>query len=129
MPSSYMGKVNKQSMYLTFITIDEIIEEIKKICPKKATGYDGIPPKIIKWAIDIFSPILLVIFNKCIDLGYYPNIMKVGKVTPIYKKDDKNDLNNYRPISVLTQFNQIFERLLSKRLLNFFNKSNLITKK
>ena len=128
-PSSFMGKKNKSSMFMKFITLDEIIEEIKNICIKKAIGYDGIPPKIIKWAPKLFSPILLEIYNKCIDMGYYPQSMKVAKVTPIHKKDDKNDLNNYRPISVLTQFNQIFERLLSKRLLSFVNKCNLITKK
>ena len=116
-------------MYLHDITLDEILELIKLICPKKAMGYDGIPPKIIKWAPHLFSPILLVIFNKCISLGYYPDSMKTGKVAPVYKNDDKNDLNNYRPISVLTQFNQLFERLIAKRLLNFFEKFNLITKK
>jgi len=55
--------------------------------------------------------------------------MKIAKVAPIYKKGEKNDLNNYRPISVLTQFNQLFERLLSKRFLSFFEKFNVITKK
>ena len=83
-------------------------------------GHDEIPPKIIKWAPYLFSPILKSIFNQCIDLGYYPDDMKIAKVTPIYKKGDHNDLDNYRPISVLTQFNQIFERILSKRLLSFF---------
>ena len=55
--------------------------------------------------------------------------MKTGKVAPIHKDDDKNDVNNYRLISVLTQFNELFERLLSKRLLSFFDKFKLITKK
>ena len=55
--------------------------------------------------------------------------MKIAKVTPIHKDGDKNDFNNYRPISVLTQFNQIFERLLSKRFLSFFEKHKIITEK
>ena len=41
----------------------------------------------------------------------------------------KNDVNNYRPITILTQFNQIFERILSKRFLDFFDKLNIIAKK
>ena len=124
-----MGKENKFSMYLQHFDLNEIIEEIERICLKKAKGFDEIAPKIVKWAASLYSPILKVIFNKCIDLGYYPNGMKVGKVTPVYKKGEKNDENNYRPITILTQFNQIFERLLSKRLLNFFDKYNVITKK
>ena len=96
---------------------------------KKATGYDEIAPKILKWAAELFAPLLLTIFNKCISLGYYPKSMKVGKVSPLYKKGEKDEKNNYRPITILTQFNQLFERLLSKRFINFFEKFNVMSKK
>ena len=107
-------------MFLKTIEIHEILEEIANIIIKKAKGYDQIAPKIIKWAPDLFAPILLTIFNKCIELGYYPGGMKISEVAPVYKKGDQNGKTNYRPITVLTHFNQIFERLLSKRYLNFF---------
>ena len=55
--------------------------------------------------------------------------MKTGQVAPIHKEGEINEKNNYRPITVLTQFNQLFERLLSKRFLNFFEKHDIITKK
>ena len=55
--------------------------------------------------------------------------MKIGKVAPIHKKGDKNDNDNHQPITVLSQFNQLFERLISKRLISFFEKFNIITKK
>ena len=92
------------------------------------TGNDGVPPKVIKWAPHLFGPILLIIFNKCLQTGQYPDSMKIAKVSPIHKNGDKNILDNYRPISVLTQFNRLFERLLAKRLMNFFDKNNIITK-
>ena len=92
-------------------------------------GYDNIPPKIIKWAPHLFGPILLSIFNKCLHLGYYPNAMKVARVVPIHKGGDINDINNYRPISVLTQFNRLFERILASRLMDFFEKNEIITSK
>ena len=81
--TAFMGNENRSSMYLKEITLNEIMEEIAKICTKKAMGYDRIPPKIIKWAPDIFAPILLTIYNKCLDLGYYPNSLKIAKVIPI----------------------------------------------
>ena len=62
-------------------------------------------------------------------LGYYPDGMKIARVVPIHKGGDINDVNNYRPISILTQFNRIFERILSHRLLCFFEKHNIITSK
>ena len=107
----FMGRANNSSIFLRYIELAEILLEIKSINPKKSMGYDDIPPKIIKWAAHLLAPLLQVIFNKCIDLGYYPNGMKTAKVTPIHKEGDKNDFSNYRPISVLTQFNQLFERL------------------
>ena len=105
--TDFMGTENKSSMYLKLIEIHEILEEIKKICVSKAKGHDQIAPKIVKWASDLLAPILLIIFNKCIDLGYYPNAMKIGEVAPVFKKGELDGKNNYRPITVLTQFNQI----------------------
>ena len=127
--TSYMGKGNNSSMFLRYTSLAEILEEMNLIDVKKSMGYDEIPPKIVKWAANLLAPWLMVIFNKCIDLGYYPSAMKTAKVTPIYKEGDKDDFSNYRPISVLTQFNQLFERLLSKRYLEFFEKFEIITKK
>ena len=107
----------------------EIIDEITAISDKKAMGFDSIPPKIIKWAPHLFTPFLKSIFNKCLHLGYYPDTMKIARVVPIHKGGDINNVNNYRPISVLTQFNRIFERILAKRLLSFFEKNKIITRK
>ena len=70
-------------------------------------GFDDIPPKIVKWCPELFASILKSLYNKCIKLGYYPKNMKIAKVVPIHKGGDINDMNNYRPISILSQFNQI----------------------
>ncbi len=128
-PQSFLRDKNPRTMFLDKIEMHEILEEIQGISDKKAMGHDNIPPKVIKWAPHIFAPILLVIFNKCIEKGYYPDAMKIARVVPIHKGGDTNDVNNYRPISILTQFNRIFERILSQRLLSFFEKYNIITSK
>ena len=126
---AFMGPKCGKSIFLHDITLDEVIDEINLICDKKGMGFDNIPPKIIKWAPHLFSPILMCIFNKCIHLGYYPDNMKIARVVPIHKGGDINDINNYRPISVLTQFNRLFERILASRLTNFFEKNNIISSK
>ena len=60
--------------------------------------------------------------------GEYPAQMKIAKIIALYKKGERYKANNYRPISLLSCFNEIFERLLSKRLIKFFDDNNLIFK-
>ena len=126
---TFLGRECKKSMFFKDIEIDEILKEIRDICEKKGMGFDNIPPKIIKWAPELFAPILQIIFNKCLSIGHYPQNMKIARVVPIHKEGNINDVNNYRPISVLTQFNRIFERIISKRLMNFFECNKTITNK
>ena len=49
--------------------------------------------------------------NKSVDTGIFPESLKLAKVTPIYKAKDKENLNNYRPISVLSSLAKVFERI------------------
>ena len=74
-------------------------------------------------------PYLTSVFNHCIRDGVYPNILKTARVTPIYKGGAKNDTSSYRPISILTQLNRIFEKLLYNRLFGFFSKHGILSKK
>ena len=60
--------------------------------------------------------------------GTYPDALKVAKVIPIFKKGSQSSLNNYRPISVLSPINKIFEKLLYTRLMKYIDKSKLLYK-
>ena len=86
-----MGTANRSSIFLKPIELHEILDLIKSICLRKAKGYDGITPKIVKWASDLLAPILLTIFNKCIEIGHYPGDMKIGEVAPVFKKRKKRN--------------------------------------
>ena len=54
--------------------------------------------------------------------GEYPNLLKIAKVLPIFKKGSKSQVSNYRPISVLSCINKIFEKILAKRIYSFLEK-------
>ena len=60
------------------------------------------------------------------ELGRFPDILKVGKITPIYKKDDPQLLDNYRLVSVLPIFGKLFEKVIYSRLYSFFTSMNVI---
>ena len=61
------------------------------------------------------------IINCCIEHCCYPASWKMGMVTPLYKKDDEFCKINYRPVTVLPALNNIFERLLSGQMYEFYN--------
>ena len=52
--------------------------------------------------------------------GIFPDVLKIGEITPIYKKDDKKLFENYRPVSTLPIFGNIFEKVIYERLYSFF---------
>ena len=82
---------------------------------------------IKKISIEI-SPILSYLFNRVFSEGVFPNILKIAKVIPLFKKSDKSKPENYRPISLLPQFSKILEQLIKNRLLKLLDKFNIISK-
>ena len=105
-------------------------EEINKIISDLETGKaSDIPVKIIKKANKFISPILAKHFNHLMQIGKFPDELKTGKITPIYKKDDAELLKNYRPISTLPIFGKIFEKIIYTRLYSFFVSQNILHEK
>ena len=73
-------------------------------------------------------PSLEKIFNLSISSGIYPSKLKIAKVIPIFKKGDTKAINNYRPISILSTLNKIFEKILYARLIDYIGKHNILYK-
>ena len=114
------------SFFICPITNDDILLEIRKMDPKKSAGADNIGPKVLKMCPEIFAKNLTKIFNHAIEMGEYPHELKLAKVIALFKKGNRQDPTNYRPISLLSIFNKIFEKHLCKQLLNFLNKNHVL---
>ena len=95
---------------------EEISEIISNLKNGKASDF---PIRVIKQLSKILSPALAVQFNRLISKGTFPSVLKLGKITPIYKKDNEELLENYRPVSTLPIFGKIFEKIIYKRLYSF----------
>ena len=92
----------------------------------KATGLDGIGPRILKTANDILVPSISALINKSIKTATFPDKLKMAKIYPIHKGGTKCDPANYRPISILPTVSKIFEKHINKHLMAFLNKYKLI---
>ena len=77
---------------------------IKSLKPKNSYGYDGISTKLLKISSAFIISPLTYICNKSISLGIFPDRLKYAVVMPIFKKGDRSNITNYRPISMLSSF-------------------------
>ncbi|MCG8032729.1 MAG: hypothetical protein JAY75_14385 [Candidatus Thiodiazotropha taylori] len=94
----------------------------------KATGLDGIGPRLLKIAPHILAPSITNIINKSLESGIFPSAWKEAKVSPIHKTGSKDDVNNYRPISILPTLSKIIEKWIQKKLMTFLDKHSLLHK-
>ena len=98
-----------------------IQQQLQNLKTNKATGIDDISAKYLKLSASVISQPLATILNLSITNGIFPDDLKKAKVTPIFKKGEKHDVNNYRPISVLPIITGIFERYISTCLIGFLD--------
>ena len=101
---------------------DEVEKIIHSLPWKNSCGYDEISLRILKASAPFISSHLCNITNT----GVFPTRLKYSIITPLHKKGDKSEESNYRPISLLTSFSKMFERIIYNRLLTHFT-SNFTT--
>ena len=96
------------------VTAREVELEILALPNNKSHGLYSCPTKLLKYSSTIISDILAKIVNLSVTSGSYPSKLKKAKVIPVFKTEDETDANNYRPISLLSIFDRIFEKVMYK---------------
>ena len=93
------------SIYSTFkfktINNATILQYLSNLKPSNSCGHDNISSAILKSIANEISDCIILIINQSISTGSFPENLKLAKIVPIFKKDDKSQIKNYRPISVL----------------------------
>ena len=102
--------------FLEPVNNEETIKEIAKLNNKKSAGDDNIKPRVLKENKETLAKPITHIINLSFKNGEVPNKLKIAKVIPIYKKNEKADPNNNRPISLLSIINKIMEKLITKTI-------------
>ena len=123
---SYLKNPCLSSIYLQPVSPQETCTIINSLKQNKANGHDDILPYFLKIAAPSIALPLSMILNCCLSNGIFPSKLKLAKVIPVFKKGAPDQLNNYRPISLLPSLSKIFERLIYNRLLSFFTSNNTI---
>ena len=94
-------------------------DELSRLNTKKASTIESIPSWILKENEDIFAPLLTTIFNNSLLQKTFPEDLKLGDITPLFKSDKTTEKRNYRPITVLSALSKVFERLLYAQMVDF----------
>ena len=116
----------KRISQLEFDT-DDIEKIIKSLNPNKAHGFDGISIQMIQLCSAAISKPLYLLFKNSFINGVFPDGWKRANVVPIHKKNDKQTISNYRPISLLPICSKIFERIIFNSLYKYLDENNLLT--
>ncbi len=119
---NYISKIYKSFLYSDFKQVDEIYVRklLHNINAQKATGYDNIPPKMVKMYVDELSVTLTELMNYAFSNKIFPDDIKKAEISPIFKKKDDLATDNYRPISILVVFSKVFETIIAEQLMEYF---------
>ena len=124
----YYSQLGVQPGSFFFGSVSEplVLEKLQRLDGFKATGLDAIPSRFLRDAAEIITPSITHIVNKSIELGQFPNDLKIARVIPLYKKGSKQDLGNYRPVSILSSLSKIIEKIIFEQIdIPFITKQTL----
>ena len=124
----YLSKTDKFTSRFRFKKIHpkSVFAILSKLKNGKASGMSMIRNKILKSAKHIISESLTDIFNASLESNTFPDDLKVAGVTPIFKNGERNDLQNYRPISVLCTVARVFEKLIYQQLYDYLMGNSIL---
>ena len=125
-PIDYLENRIPESIFLAPVTPEEIEIIIHSLNVKKAIGPYSIPVFLLKILSRLISQPFSDIVNQSFEVGIFPNKLKVGKVNALYKKESSDNPSNYRPISILSVFSKIFEKLMHKRLYQLLDSFKIL---
>lgn len=118
---------NPHSIYLRPCTSAEIQKHIGKLKNTHSTGHDGINSLCIKNTAEFITRPITYLANLMMETGTFPDNLKKATVIPCFKSGNRKELNNYRPISLITTLAKIFERVICDRVEGFVNQHKILS--
>ena len=104
--SAIRNAFDPQSFNFSKAMVDDVLKKINKLGKRKAIQNTDIPVKILKENAEIFGSYICHFFNVFVDKGMFASVLKHANITPIFKKGYKGSEENYRPVSITTEYSQ-----------------------
>lgn len=124
--AEFLGPGSEVNFVFSPLSHDDLEAVMKTIKPKNSSGPDKISSKIIKEIFPAISIPLRYLINLSLQTGFIPERFKVAKVIPIYKSGQKNLFTNYRPISLLSSFSKILEKVVATQMNRYLRAKNIL---
>ena len=123
-PLTYVNNINN-SIAIFDVSCEEVRNIIHSL-KNSSAGHDEFPTFVGKLCVDSYIEPLTFLINSSLRTGVFPSELKLARVVPIFKAGESSALTNYRPISVLTFFTKVFEKIVYNKLFNFISDNNIL---
>ena len=104
-----------------------MLKQLKCLKLKKVSGLDGLPARLLKDSAVVIADCVTHLVNLFIKSGTVPSEWKQAKVVPLFKSGNKDDLDNYRPISILPILSKILEKAVFHQLHSYLSENSLLS--
>lgn len=118
---------NRNSFYFSPITETDIKRIINNFEQKNSTGMDDIPITIIKEQVEYFLKPITYLINLSLSTGTFPDCLKHAVIKPLFKKGEKTEISNYRPISLLSVISKILEAVVKEQINNYLERNRILS--
>jgi uncharacterized protein YggL (DUF469 family) len=122
-----INRVNTITFKFEPVTYGQVRKAIDGLKNKRASGWDEIPVSLIKYCKDYISHPLVKIINQSFRTGRFPDKLKYSIIKPIFKKGNRAQLSNYRPIALLPAFSKVFEKIVNDQLSDYLVKNGILS--
>ena len=124
--SFYCNKgVFPNSYSFSFVSENNVLKYLNSLGINKATGLDGIPSRFVRDGASIIACPLTHVFDLSLIQGIVPDDLKSARVVPLFKKNDKTEVGNFRPVSILTIISKVFERVVYDQVESYLDQKKL----
>ena len=120
--------LNKKHHFISLpVDENEVLKIVNDCKSKSSEDSDNLSMRFVKDIFNHISKPFTYICNLSFLSGIFPDRMKIAIVIPLYKSGEKSSFNNYRPVSLLSQFSKVLEKLFDSRLQAFIDKNKLLS--